>query len=210
MHNGKYPNEWIDEGQELKYFMKSVKVGTQEQFKRQYKDNSAIINSVDTPIYVFIKNNTDLKLEGIFSYVDDHTEPDDSKWFRLRKRDVLNMSTSMTMKEYDKQLSKEVAFSSSLSSQERLRRIALQLREPQRIKVITTQYKRSSDVIVEALLRANGVCEICGNSAPFKKASDGSPYLEVHHVLPLSQGGADILENVLAICPNCHRKEHFG
>lgn len=190
--------------------MKSVKVSTQEQFKRQYKDNSAIINSADTPIYVFIKNNTDLKLEGIFSYVDDHTEPDDSKWFRLRKRDVLNMSTSMTMKEYDKQLSKEVAFSSSLSSQERLRRIALQLREPQRIKVITTQYKRSSDVIVEALLRANGVCEICGNSAPFKKASDGSPYLEVHHVLPLSQGGADILENVLAICPNCHRKEHFG
>lgn len=80
--------------------MKSVKVSTQEQFKRQYKDNSAIINSADTPIYVFIKNNTDLKLEGIFSYVDDHTEPDDSKWFRLRKRDVLNMSTSMTMKEY--------------------------------------------------------------------------------------------------------------
>ena len=37
----------------------------------------------------------------------------------------------------------------------------------------------------------------------------GEPYLEVHHpevhhIVWLSHGGADIIENKL--CPNCHRK----
>ena len=48
------------------------------------------------------------------------------------------------------------------------------------------------------------------NFAPFMKKSNDEPYLEVHHIKPLSQGGEDSLENVKAICPNCHRKIHFG
>ncbi|MCD9544043.1 hypothetical protein GLP24_04155 [Photobacterium carnosum] len=48
------------------------------------------------------------------------------------------------------------------------------------------------------------------NFAPFTKKSNGEPYLEVHHIKPLSQGGEDSLENVKAICPNCHREMHFG
>ncbi|HDY7447493.1 TPA: HNH endonuclease [Vibrio vulnificus] len=46
--------------------------------------------------------------------------------------------------------------------------------------------------------------------APFIKRSNGEPYLEVHHIIPLSQGGLDSLENVISLCPNCHRKIHFG
>ena len=31
---------------------------------------------------------------------------------------------------------------------------------------------------------------------------------DVHHILPLSQGGTDLMENMLCLCPNCHRRFH--
>jgi 5-methylcytosine-specific restriction protein A len=71
-------------------------------------------------------------------------------------------------------------------------------------------YIRNSDVVAESLLRAKGVCEECSRDAPFMKASDGTPYLEVHHVNPLASGGYDIVENTKTLCPNCHRKAHYG
>ncbi|WP_415859815.1 HNH endonuclease [Bacillus cereus] len=76
--------------------------------------------------------------------------------------------------------------------------------------MVTTQYKRNPDVIAEVLERANGYCEKCKQEAPFKRAKDGTPYLEVHHVVPLAQGGEDSVENAVGMCPNCHRKAHFG
>lgn len=52
--------------------------------------------------------------------------------------------------------------------------------------------------------RANGHCQLCGMEAPFKRP-DGLPYLEVHHVIPVSEGGCDDVSNLVALCPNCHR-----
>ena len=34
---------------------------------------------------------------------------------------------------------------------------------------------------------SNGICELCGNKAPFKN-SKGGAYLEVHHIVWLSKG----------------------
>ena len=39
---------------------------------------------------------------------------------------------------------------------------------------------------------------------------DGTPYLEVHHKIPLAKDGEDTIENAEALCPNCHREKHFG
>ena len=55
---------------------------------------------------------------------------------------------------------------------------------------------------------ANGKCELCHQPAPFKD-SKGKPYLETHHVIWLSRGGADSIDNLVALCPNCHRKMHI-
>ena len=73
----------------------------------------------------------------------------------------------------------------------------------------TKVYLRDALVIGAARSRARGCCECCGQPAPFHTAA-GWPYLEVHHVVPLSRGGPDTLANVLALCPNCHRHAHFG
>ncbi len=56
--------------------------------------------------------------------------------------------------------------------------------------------------------RAKGKCQLCGQPAPFNKP-DGSPYLESHHIIWLSEGGADSVANTTALCPNCHRKMHI-
>lgn len=69
--------------------------------------------------------------------------------------------------------------------------------------------QRSAAVKNYALARANGRCENCFSPAPFKTKT-GMPYLEVHHITSLSDGGPDKIDHVAAICPNCHRNAHFG
>ncbi len=70
-------------------------------------------------------------------------------------------------------------------------------------------YYRSNAVKQYALARSNGVCEYCGHKAPFK-TKQGAPYLEVHHLLRVADGGPDSPDGVAALCPNCHRNIHLG
>lgn len=74
----------------------------------------------------------------------------------------------------------------------------------------TKVYHRSAAVVAEVLLRADGHCETCKQPAPFLRASDGRPYLEVHHIVKLADDGEDTVANAIAVCPNCHRRHHFG
>ncbi|MCH4164115.1 MAG: HNH endonuclease [Lentilactobacillus diolivorans] len=75
-------------------------------------------------------------------------------------------------------------------------------------EVTTTMYVRNANNRHLALYFSKGVCQLCGEPAPFKDKT-GQPYLEVHHIDWLSQGGKDVIENEIAICPNCHRKMHI-
>lgn len=67
---------------------------------------------------------------------------------------------------------------------------------------------RSSDVSAFAKKRANGVCDLCRKPAPFNNPS-GEPFLESHHVDWLANDGNDGIDNVVALCPNCHRQMHI-
>ena len=73
----------------------------------------------------------------------------------------------------------------------------------------TKKYTRDPSVVAQALAAAKGVCQACKMDAPFISLQ-GQPFLEVHHIIPLSCGGPDVLSNVIALCPNCHRKQHYG
>ncbi|MCC7118538.1 MAG: HNH endonuclease [Anaerolineales bacterium] len=77
-----------------------------------------------------------------------------------------------------------------------------------RVSSKTGKKIRDKEVVLEVHKRSNGVCELCGNNAPFKDLA-GKPYLEVHHIVWLSWGGEDSIENAVALCPNCHRKMHL-
>jgi 5-methylcytosine-specific restriction endonuclease McrA len=90
---------------------------------------------------------------------------------------------------------------------ELIRRAALRDRVEKR-ETTTTAYNRNSCVSELAKRRANGICQLCGNPAPFED-TQGVPYLESHHIEWLSKGGEDAIENTVALCPNCHRKMHI-
>lgn len=80
---------------------------------------------------------------------------------------------------------------------------------PQRTSSTVTNLKRDPAVKAWVLRRAAGLCECCGCLAPFEGA-DGVGYLEVHHLRRLADGGSDRISNAAALCPNCHRRMHYG
>ena len=81
---------------------------------------------------------------------------------------------------------------------------------PAKILVTTVQYVRNPKIVALALKTARGICGDCRKPGPFISERSGLPYLEVHHKKTLKRGGGDTPGNVIALCPNCHRKRHHG
>ncbi|WP_061464048.1 HNH endonuclease [Peribacillus simplex] len=71
----------------------------------------------------------------------------------------------------------------------------------------TSAFTRSVYIKEFARRVSNGICQLCEKEAPFLD-KQGNPFLEVHHIHYLSKGGTDTINNVVALCPNCHRKIH--
>lgn len=111
---------------------------------------------------------------------------------------------------YDEQAEKELKKSKSSSASARLHRLSIAPEYPKETVRISKNYIRNADVILEVLYRAKGKCEKCKLPAPFKRATNGTPFLEVHHKQRLADGGKDTVKNAEALCPNCHREKHFG
>jgi 5-methylcytosine-specific restriction protein A len=91
----------------------------------------------------------------------------------------------------------------------RKRALAAASLEPERRERSADVFERSRAVRNYVLARANGCCEYCGASAPFRTPS-GQPFIEVHHIRRLTDGGPDDPCFMIGLCPNCHRGAHFG
>ncbi len=70
-----------------------------------------------------------------------------------------------------------------------------------------SNYQRAKPITNFVKARADGICEACGEAAPFQN-KDGEPYLESHHVDELGKGGKDHPAKVVALCPTCHKRVH--
>ncbi|PWW40310.1 HNH endonuclease [Idiomarina loihiensis] len=116
----------------------------------------------------------------------------------------------LNLAEYTDEFEQQVKKALNDSPAQRKKRLAEAPPRAKQKQVTATVFVRNPDVVAEALLRADGLCESCGSKAPFLRKSDGSPYLEVHHIKRLADGGEDTLRNVKALCPNCHRESHYG
>lgn len=82
------------------------------------------------------------------------------------------------------------------------------LESPARHEAMRSSYERSASVRNVVLQRAKGNCECCGTRGFITSA--GAVFLETHHVVPLSKMGSDMEWNVVALCPNDHRKAHYA
>jgi hypothetical protein len=96
-----------------------------------------------------------------------------------------------------------VLYNDEEKSMEQLREEAKEAAEENVTRVVdestskTVSYSRSQKVKDYVKARAGGVCEGCDKYAPFTSKS-GEPYLQVHHLDELSQGGSDTPDNVIA------------
>lgn len=79
---------------------------------------------------------------------------------------------------------------------------------PDRRNKVVGTYSRDQKIRKKVKSRAKGKCEFCGE--PGFICTDGTPYLECHHIIALAKDGADRMTNVIALCPKDHREAHFG
>lgn len=80
---------------------------------------------------------------------------------------------------------------------------------PSNMREATVRLRDRSAAVREAvLMRAGGMCELCNE--PGFVTTAGSIYLETHHVVPLANDGLDHPSNVVAICPQDHRRAHYA
>jgi len=77
---------------------------------------------------------------------------------------------------------------------------------------VAKNYVYDRDPLVAAIARerAEHNCEVPNCSFPLFKKPNDVPYSEVHHIIPLSEGGKDVIENVACLCPAHHRELHYG
>lgn len=126
------------------------------------------------------------------------------------QKNLIPENTIIEFEDFRREFDHAIEQSGNLTKEVRMHRIINADKKPVKMRVVQTIYKRNPDIIIEALERANGRCEACKEPAPFLRKKDSRPYLEVHHITPLADGGQDTLDNTIAVCPNCHRRFHFG
>ncbi|MCW2484961.1 DUF3578 domain-containing protein [Candidatus Symbiopectobacterium sp. NZEC127] len=76
-------------------------------------------------------------------------------------------------------------------------------------------YPRDIKVASSAIRKAKFLCEYNYNHRHFKSKISNDNYVEAHHFIPLSlqnkfKCSLDIVENVVSLCPICHKILHHG
>jgi hypothetical protein len=82
--------------------------------------------------------------------------------------------------------------------------------KPSAKRTTTRLFARDPLIVAIGKVRAGFKCEVAGCSQPTFFDVGNQPYCEVHHIRPLSEGGADDPENVACLCPTHHREAHHG
>jgi hypothetical protein len=59
------------------------------------------------------------------------------------------------------------------------------------------------------------MCEFSQNHKTFTAKSNNKQFIEAHHLIPFSERkkfdvSIDVIENIVCLCPNCHRKVHLA
>lgn len=189
----------------LSYFPREMRVDFPVALRTEYPIGTRFRANVK----VCQKHNVDGSLKGVkYLYADKKTIVLVKDFTPSQLIFALQKNDSKSGRAYDYVLSggsEELEFG-------KLREKALKASGSTREGVLSESYvrKRSGIIKLYALARSEGNCEACDEPAPFIRRKNGEPYLEVHHIKELSQGGTDSILNVAAICPNCHARVTHG
>jgi 5-methylcytosine-specific restriction protein A len=76
-------------------------------------------------------------------------------------------------------------------------------------------WNRDAGISKEALDFAGFSCEVDASHLTFISKASGNPFMEAHHLIPMTYQdeftySIDVPENIISLCPNCHRKIHLS
>lgn len=81
--------------------------------------------------------------------------------------------------------------------------------------ILNNVYKRNPDIARYAIQKADYTCEADKSHTTFISRGTGMPYLEAHHLIPVSaqakfENSLDVPANIIALCSSCHNEIHYG
>ncbi|HEY9256684.1 MrcB family domain-containing protein [Chitinophaga sp.] len=76
-------------------------------------------------------------------------------------------------------------------------------------------WKRNGGIAAQALANAGHKCEYQSHHETFISVRSGNHFVEAHHLIPMQfqdnfKYSLDVPENIIALCPNCHRAIHYA
>lgn len=83
------------------------------------------------------------------------------------------------------------------------------------VEYVGMRYARDVNIAYKAIEAGQFKCAVDPNHLTFISAASGLRYIEAHHLIPLSahakfaSSNLDILENIIPMCPTCHRRVHL-
>lgn len=82
-------------------------------------------------------------------------------------------------------------------------------KEPNKREYVRETFARDRGWVKEAKEKFGSYCLHPNCKNTFKK-QDGLPYIEVHHIIPLFEGGEDAVWNLVVVCAHHHKMAHFA
>lgn len=208
-----YHDTWEDD---TLHYTGMGQVGDQ---KLEYAQNKTLMESGNNGVTVHlfeVFKDTEYTYAGIIELAGlpyKASEPDRNNTKRIVYKFPLKLKTSEYCPNNETLIQNEKKLEKSISRKtiQEIKELAIEkskLNEKKNLvrKVSTYNYERSLVIREYVKELANGICQLCDNKAPFEVK--GKPFLHVHHIEYLSDGGKDTIENAIAVCPNCHAKIH--
>lgn len=208
-----YHDTWVDN---MLHYTGMGQVGNQKlDFAQNRTLKDSVKNGVTVHLFEVFKD-TEYTYAGIVKLAEPPykvTEPDKNNNKRIVYKFPLKLKTSEYCPNNDTLIQNEEKLEKSISRKtfQEIKELAIEkskLNKNKHLvrKVSTNTYGR--DLVIRELVKelAKGICQLCENKAPFEVK--GKPFLHVHHIEYLSNGGEDTIENAIAVCPNCHAKIH--
>lgn len=209
--------EITKEGNEILHYTGMGKNGDQDrEFSQNKTLNDSNINGVK--VYLFEKFNKEFgfTFRGHVKLIEEPYQERQigedklERWVWMFPLQILNKEIIVYEKELKNlQSDKEerVEKETKVLSLDELEKLARKAKVVGSRKTYTKSYTRDPYVAAYVKRRAKGICDLCEKKAQFNDKK-GNPYLECHHVEFLSEGGEDTIENTVALCVVCHKKQH--
>lgn len=163
--------------------------------------------------------------ESALQYKERHLPKEQGIKQNPKKAEQTNKNFSLYIpREIKENPSDEMAYLEDINhtslTKEEIEKLANKVREQPAFSQNTqNKLQRDPKIAKLALMEANFHCEVDATHPSFISRTSKLPYMEAHHLIPTAYSrtfyeryhiNLDCKENIISLCPTCHRALHFG